>query len=218
MTMTAPLLSFTVTRKGMPHTFSTQHTLESAAAALAGSRSSFASDLIRAHERGHLTRNQAPWMLLLAEEAAPTIAQDAAPARASAEFLPLLEAVWRMQNAANESARERGRNPGKITLRFPGAQVSAVLTGQNTGSLYVKADGAYMGKIDQQGSFHRAYGIDAEEALAALRNAQADPTGAAIRYGRETGSCSCCGRELTRAESIQLGIGPICLERLGGAI
>jgi hypothetical protein len=208
------MLSFTVTRRGEPITFSTLHTLESGAEALANSRSAFAHDLRAALANGRLTRNQAPWLLLLAEEAAPTIAPAAKPA---GEFLPLLEAVNRLQQQANEAADAKGRKAGKVTLRFVGAQVSAVLTGANTGCLYVKADGCYVGKITREGEFRRAYGVDEAPVLEALQAAQADPTGAAIAYGRETGACSCCGRELTNQQSIDLGIGPICLDKLGGA-
>lgn len=32
----------------------------------------------------------------------------------------------------------------------------------------------------------------------------------AAEYGRRTGVCACCGRDLTNKESIELGIGPIC--------
>jgi hypothetical protein len=34
------------------------------------------------------------------------------------------------------------------------------------------------------------------------------------RYGRETGTCGCCHRTLTDPESVSLGIGPICRQRL----
>jgi len=37
---------------------------------------------------------------------------------------------------------------------------------------------------------------------------------ALARYGRETGTCGCCHRTLTDPESVQLGIGPICRQRL----
>jgi hypothetical protein len=38
---------------------------------------------------------------------------------------------------------------------------------------------------------------------------------AAVRYGRQTGRCSCCGRELTNKASIDAGIGPICASKWG---
>ena len=210
----APAPSFTVTRRGEQVTFSTTHTIESAVAALASSRSDFAHDLIAAHKAQRLTRNQAPWLLLLAEEAAPTIAKPDAPAH---RFAELAEAVNTMQAAANEAAAMKGKNAGKITLRFVGASVSSVIQGPNVGCLYVKDGGAYMGKITQAGEFRPAYGVDPSGVIEALAEAQKDPTAAAIAYGRETGSCSCCGRELTNEVSIALGIGPICLERMGGA-
>lgn len=37
----------------------------------------------------------------------------------------------------------------------------------------------------------------------------------AAAYGRETGICACCGRELTLPESVARGVGPICYSRLG---
>ena len=51
--------------------------------------------------------------------------------------------------------------------------------------------------------------------IAALERVAKDPTAAARLYGQETGQCSCCGRELTRKESIDRGIGPICAELFG---
>ena len=209
---TAP--SFTVTRRGLPHTFSTLHTIDSAVEVLKDSRSDFAHDLIAAHRNERLTRNQAPWLLLLAEEARPTIN---APAAAPGNLSRLLDAVTRMQEQANNMAILKGRNAGKVTLRFLGAAVSFVPKGPNAGCLYVKDGSQYLGKVTLAGEFRAAYGIQAEPVIEALLAAQEDPEAAAIAYGRETGSCSCCGRELTNQQSIDLGIGPICLDRLGGA-
>lgn len=87
-------------------------------------------------------------------------------------------------------------------------------TGRNPGALYVKTeDGDYMGKI---------LGTDftpirsAPDAIGQSLTAIAmDPEAAAIRWGRKTGKCSCCGRKLTNAESIERGIGPICADRWG---
>ena len=138
-------------------------------------------------------------------------------APATNEFLPLLLAVNKMQDAANDAAAERNRKAGKVVLRFLGATVSSVIAGPNFGCLYVKQGDTYMGKVDRNGDFRRAYGVNVVEALEALRTAQSDPEAAAVAYGRETGSCCCCGRELTNQVSVDLGIGPICLEKLGGA-
>lgn len=48
---------------------------------------------------------------------------------------------------------------------------------------------------------------------AELKLIAADPLAAAIAFGRETGTCCCCGRTLTNPESIEAGIGPICATR-----
>jgi hypothetical protein len=42
-----------------------------------------------------------------------------------------------------------------------------------------------------------------------------NPTEAMKRYGQEIGTCGCCGRQLTDAESRAYGIGPICRVKLG---
>lgn len=71
----------------------------------------------------------------------------------------------------------------------------------------------YEGKI-ATGKFQpvRACAPDTADKLRAIA---ADPKGEAIRYGQLTGTCSCCGRELTKHASIEAGIGPICAEKWG---
>lgn len=83
----------------------------------------------------------------------------------------------------------------------------------NPGALYVKTEGdEYMGKV-LDGVFKPAG--SGEAAIGALLAIAADPEGAAVAYGRRTGRCACCGRELTKHESIDRGIGPVCAERWG---
>lgn len=48
-----------------------------------------------------------------------------------------------------------------------------------------------------------------------LREIQKDPRAAAILFGKETRRCGICGRRLTKQESRELGIGPICAARHG---
>jgi hypothetical protein len=80
--------------------------------------------------------------------------------------------------------------------------------GKNPGALYVKTvEDEYLGKI-----LGTTYTGKPAPALAAIA---ADPRGEAVRYGRATGSCSCCGRELTDPVSIEQGIGPICVTKWG---
>lgn len=48
------------------------------------------------------------------------------------------------------------------------------------------------------------------EGAALLAEIAEDPKGAAIAYGKATGSCGICGKTLTKQESIDAGIGPWC--------
>lgn len=81
-------------------------------------------------------------------------------------------------------------------------------SGRNAGSVYVKADETYLGKI-AGGKFFKSFDCSAEMERSIIA-ACVDPLQAAVAYGRRFGVCSCCGRELTNGESIDLGIGPIC--------
>lgn len=97
----------------------------------------------------------------------------------------------------------------------------ASASGKNPGALYVTdatktdAEGKaeYLGKI-VGGKFLAVRSCGAER-QAAVVAAAADPQAATIRYGRLTGRCGCCGRELENAESVARGIGPICAEKYG---
>lgn len=86
------------------------------------------------------------------------------------------------------------------------------------GSLYVTSgksyDSAYYGRVDAQGKFSPMGGVSAD-LVAEVVAIGADPFGQAVAHGKRTGNCCCCGRGLTNAESIELGIGPICRDRWG---
>ena len=84
---------------------------------------------------------------------------------------------------------------------------------RNAGAVYVKGGGVYFGKISG-GRFSPSRDAAAGTGEAVARIA-ADPTAAAVAYGRLTGSCACCGRTLSDPASVALGIGPICAERWG---
>lgn len=97
--------------------------------------------------------------------------------------------------------------------RAEGLKISlAPESSANAGALYVKTDGGeYIGKV-ADGKFYGTSAASEEHKQALLVIAQ-NPKDAAVRYGRQTGKCACCGRGLTNKQSIELGIGPICAER-----
>jgi hypothetical protein len=73
--------------------------------------------------------------------------------------------------------------------------------------------GAYVGKI-VAGRFE-ARREAAPDTLKLLAKIAKNPLKAAVEYGRSTGKCCCCGRELTDPESVANGIGPVCQSKWG---
>jgi hypothetical protein len=138
------------------------------------------------------------WALKVAQDALD--AENPTPA-AVGQFLPLVAAVGRMQAKAK----------ARVILRFDGATIKAVTKGVNEGSVYVFDGATYMGKVTPEG----IYKGDAR-VKGALEAAANDPLQAAVAYGRQTGNCSCCGRDLDDPVSIFGGIGPVCLAKMAG--
>jgi len=107
----------------------------------------------------------------------------------------------------------------KAGLKFPKLRLDdftlslASVNSRNAGSIYVKQDDLYLGKISD-GKFTRSRDCNAD-IEARIVAACADPAAAAEAYGKRTGQCSCCGRALTNEESIARAIGPICASKWG---
>lgn len=123
---------------------------------------------------------------------------------------PVVE-VARIEEAF-EHARAKGLKKLKLFLdvfTFKPAKA----TGRNPGAIYVTEDGTYLGKI-AGGKFLRVRDCS-DDQQARIVAACADPATAAKAFGKHTGRCSCCGRELTDPASIAAGIGPVCAENYG---
>jgi hypothetical protein len=115
--------------------------------------------------------------------------------------------------AAFDKAAETKKAP---ILRLPGLKLSkAKPNSRNPGAIYVARTGAdcYLGKIvdGRWMPTRECTAIDTQK----LQDAAKDPLAAAVAYGRETGSCACCGRELSDPVSVERGIGPICADKFG---
>lgn len=119
-----------------------------------------------------------------------------------------MAAIEAMFNAAKENGLKR---PRFITERLK--MQLAPPASRNAGSVYVKCDGEYAGKITS-GQFFSVRNAPAD-ILDLVRAVAASPVEAARKYGRETGRCACCGRDLTDPVSIANGIGPICENNWG---
>lgn len=85
---------------------------------------------------------------------------------------------------------------------------------RNAGCIYVKGEGSYgvapyYGKINLDGTAGLTANAPAS-LLPLLRRFSANPAGVAAEYGRLTGNCCFCGRELTDERSTSVGYGPVC--------
>jgi hypothetical protein len=105
------------------------------------------------------------------------------------------------------------RKTGLKAPRYLAEGVSLSLAadhGKNPGAIYVKGieDGEYYGKV--LGGVFSPVRATPDSVRDALKVIAANPKDAAVRYGRLTGRCSCCGRKLTDPVSVANGIGPIC--------
>jgi hypothetical protein len=89
---------------------------------------------------------------------------------------------------------------------------------RNAGKIYVKTgpryEDTYLGAVAASGEFTRSRDCT-DENVAALIAIAGDVVEAAKAYGRKTGDCSFCRRELTHGVSIALSYGPICAENWG---
>jgi hypothetical protein len=85
--------------------------------------------------------------------------------------------------------------------------------GKNPGSIYVTEGEQYLGRVFG-GEFIKA-GQCSDEQLYRVVKVCNDPFGEAIKHGKLTGNCACCGKALSDPKSVEMGIGPICAKKYG---
>ena len=199
--------TLTVTARGEAVTFETRLSDDQAQDLLQHCHSSFAHSLWQQSHDRQLSASQMAWAHKLAcDLLQESQAQDDSEA---AQFARLFDVF--------KAAKARGLK--RLTLRLSGVNVkpNRDLTMLWVTSQTEKVEGdyglqpKYLGKIIPNCLDSRL----ADDVKSVLIEAASDPLTAAVRYGKETGSCSCCGRDLTNAQSIELGIGPICREKFG---
>jgi len=195
--------SVTTKRDGLV-TFSSDLSDAEVLQSLRGQRSSFAQDLARKWNK--LSAKQYAWAHKLAQDnlkVAPVKSNQ--PSQFDALF------------AAFQAAKSKGAK--RLTLRFEGVNVKP---NRDNTALWVTSQSEtemgeyglkpkYLGKVTTSGCDSRL----SDDVKAIIMGAANDPLNAAIRYGKVSGECSCCGRELTVKESIERGIGPICAKKFG---
>jgi hypothetical protein len=116
-------------------------------------------------------------------------------------------------------ARERGLKAPKARFRAPGGgELRLSLAGGETkypGAVQVKLDGAWIGRVNVDGTL-AGYALTSDPAMqAALVAIASAPAEAAKAYAALAGRCSFCSLPLTDAGSVEAGYGPICAKKYG---
>lgn len=111
-------------------------------------------------------------------------------------------------------ARATGKGLKKPALQIGQFRFSpAPAAGANPGAIYVKDDGAYLGKMLNGKFLARA----TAEVTARVLAIAADPLGEAVKHGKLTGRCAICSRLLTQESSVERAMGKVCYDRFFGA-
>ncbi len=117
------------------------------------------------------------------------------------------------------AAKERGLKFPKCRFLAPGGgELMLSIAGDKSrvpGSLQVKVDGLWMGRIETDGTVYGANLVHRPEILATLSAIAADPAKAAKEYGALVGRCSFCDLTLTDEGSVEVGYGPVCAKKWG---
>jgi len=159
---------------------------------------SFASSLVEQYsKRGTLSDKQTGAAIAMLMKVKANKAQ-----KADAPSIDLGNVVAMFSKAHEAIKTPRFRFEDLVISRAPDH-------GVNAGALYVKVNGDYAGKVKEGKWF------GSQDILPKLQQISKDPLSSAVAYGRRTGTCACCGKELTVHESIERGIGPICAEKWG---
>lgn len=174
----------------------------------------FAADLVTREDKGlYMSESQVCWVYKIAEdvrrlrepkttEVRSTDASDILASLAEARAKGIKKPILRLQRS----------NGTEIQLKY-------MSVGKNAGGAWVTMNGDLIGKIDDGGVFTftgRPYTDQLiDEVFGLIESAHNDLEGALRSYGRMTSRCGCCGLPLTNKKSIELGIGPICLDKFG---
>ncbi|KVN83410.1 hypothetical protein WJ68_15965 [Burkholderia ubonensis] len=155
----------------------------------------------RLRETGELTENMVSAVARILNRTASAVSVDAA-------------GVDRIVASFNRAAESGLKYPKMYLGEFTFA---LAMSGRNKGAIWVTEGftrgGRYLGKV-ADGKFAASDACTPAERAQVL-DVCADPKKAAEAFGKETGRCACCGRELSDPVSIANSIGPICAERYG---
>lgn len=174
----------------------------------------FAYDLCMREAKGlYMSESQVCWVYKIAEDVLKLREPKTTEVRTqdASEILGSL-AEARAKGIKKPILRLQRTNGVEIQLKY-------MSVGKNAGGAWVTMNGDLIGKIDDGGVFTftgRPYTDQLiDEVFGIIESANSDLEGALRSYGKMTSRCGCCGLPLTNKKSIELGIGPICLDKFG---
>jgi hypothetical protein len=222
MALATPSTITVSTRRG-PVTFETRLEWEEAITELrmvAAGDNDFAKSLLEREDNDrYMSDSQVSWVYKLAQDA---ITDREFSARVIGDARDLTTDASNILGALVQANVKGIKKPVLRLKMYNGAEVRIkyMTKGGNSGGAWVTVGDELRGKIDDQGEF-TPYNCKYQRAdwiadlVEFIEQVNSDPKGALISYGKLTSQCGCCGLPLTNAKSIELGIGPICLDKYG---
>ena len=160
---------------------------------------------------GSLTEKQATWVQVLIDRASQ-------PKPVAA---PAVEVQMAGVQALFEVASKSLKRPKIRLMTADGTPVVLALAGEKSkyaGQVMLTDGGPFglnrwFGRIE--GSHFHAARAATQEVTGLRTSLSADPTSVISGYGRLTGACALCGRDLTDQTSVDRGVGPVCAKNFG---
>lgn len=205
----------------MTETYTKQEQLELLAAnldKLPANDWQFANSLImQERAKGSLSEKQWEWVAKLAMRAiGKTNYEEDYKHHASTSLeLPTIREMFNIaaRDLKHPAIRLQTSNSGEVRLSLAGeASRYAGQVNITDGARY--PDNKFYGRIDSTGKMLVRTDLP-EDVKQLLLNLNADPRQLAKLHGQKYGNCCFCGRELTEADSIAAGYGPICADKWG---
>lgn len=174
-------------------------------------RSKFASDLARQYSARGLSSKQMAWVQILVVEFEQYMAVDSSDVELGHNLIQRFDKAAenlkypkiRFENVERGS---QGIGPVKFVRSGPKAKEPGSIAVTDGGRY---GDNVYFGRITRDGVFVTSRSCTTQ-VKDFVKQFEAEPAEVAAIYGKSSGNCVFCSRELTDDRSISVGYGPVC--------